>query len=40
MTPRQLRAACRVRMARVYEALQVLAADGIVVQNGAGYRLG
>jgi len=40
MTPRQLRAACRVRMARVYHALEALAADGVVVRNGAGYRLG
>lgn len=40
MTPRQLRAACRVRMARVYDALQALATDGVVVRNGAGYRLG
>jgi len=40
MTPRQLRAVCRVRMARVYEALQGLAADGIVVRNGVGYHLG
>lgn len=41
LTPRQLRAACRVRMARVYDALQQLADDGRVVQgvNGAGFRL-
>ena len=40
MTPRQLRAVCRVRMVRIYEALQALAADGIVTRNGAGYCLG
>ena len=39
LTPRQLRAACRVRMARVYDVLRLLAADGRVVRNGAGYQL-
>lgn len=39
LTPRQLRAACHVRMARVYDVLQLLAAEGRVVRNGAGYLL-
>ena len=39
LTPRQLRAVCRVRMARVYGALRQLTRDGRVVGNGAGYRL-
>ncbi len=39
LTPRQLRAVCHVRMARVYDVLQLLAADGRVVRNGAGYHL-
>lgn len=41
LTPRQLRAACRVRMARVYDTLQQLADDGRAIQGtgGAGFRL-
>lgn len=39
LTPRELRAVCRVRMARVYDALRQLADDGRVVGNGAGYHL-
>jgi hypothetical protein len=38
MTPRQLRDACRVRMARVYDALAELAQIGTVVRSGAAYR--
>jgi hypothetical protein len=40
MTPRQLRAACRVRMARVYRELRELAACGRVAHTGDLYRLG
>lgn len=38
MTPRQLRDACRVRMARVYDALGKLAGSGAVVHDGCRYR--
>jgi hypothetical protein len=38
MTPRQLRDACRVRMARVYDALSALSGAGAVVREGSGYR--
>ena len=38
LTPRQLRDACRVRMARVYDALAELANSGAVVRSGATYR--
>ena len=38
-TPRQLRAACRVRMARVYDVLRHLADDGRVVHAGDAYQL-
>jgi hypothetical protein len=39
MTPRQLRDACRVRMARIYDALAELAKTGSVARSGAAYRL-
>lgn len=39
LTPRQLRAECHVRMARVYDALRQLGQDGRVIGNGTGYRL-
>jgi hypothetical protein len=39
LTPRQLRSACRVRMARIYDALQRLGAARRILRNGAGYRL-
>jgi hypothetical protein len=39
LTPRQLRAVCHVRMARVYDVLQLLAVDGRIARNGAGYHL-
>ena len=39
MTPRRLRDASHVRMARVYDALAALLATGKVVRDGAGYRL-
>jgi hypothetical protein len=38
-TPRQLRVACRVRMARVYDALRRLTDDGRVRHHGDAYRL-
>jgi hypothetical protein len=38
-TPRELRAACGVRMARVYDALRHLADDGRVVQDHGAYQL-
>jgi hypothetical protein len=38
MTPRRLRDACRVRMARVYDALGELAGTGRVLRDGARYR--
>jgi hypothetical protein len=38
MTPRQLRDVCRVRMARVYDALTALTTAGAVVREGSGYR--
>lgn len=38
MTPRELRDACRVRMARVYQALAELAARGAVAREGSSYR--
>jgi hypothetical protein len=39
MTPRRLRDASHVRMARVYDALAALLATGQVIRDGAGYRL-
>jgi hypothetical protein len=39
LTPRELRDACRVRMARVYQALAELAARGAVTRDGSSYRL-
>jgi hypothetical protein len=39
MTPRSLRQASHVRMARVYDALAALLAAGQVTRDGAGYRL-
>lgn len=38
MTPRQLRDVCRVRMARIYDALGELAASAAVMREGARYR--
>lgn len=38
MTPRKLRDACRVRMARVYDALAALTTTGAVMREGSGYR--
>lgn len=38
MTPRELRDACRVRMARIYAALAELAARGAVAREGSRYR--
>lgn len=40
LTPRQLRAACRVRMASVYRELRELAATGRVIHAGDAYHLG
>ena len=40
LTPRQLRAACRVRMASVYRELRELTAAGRVVHAGDTYQLG
>ena len=39
MTPRSLRQASHVRMARVYDALSALLTAGQVIRDGAGYRL-
>jgi hypothetical protein len=39
LTPRELRDACRVRMARAYQALAELAARGAVTRDGSSYRL-
>lgn len=38
MTPRELRDACRVRMARVYQALAELTERGAVARDGSSYR--